>query len=118
MRKLFLQINVSLDGTARQSPHVVSGDVAAGIGKVKRQPGNDIALFAGARVASSFVGLGLIDECRIILNPVLLAAGTPLFKGGYEKTKLGLRDMRPFDSGALLPTHEPDDTKGAERGRE
>jgi dihydrofolate reductase len=94
-----------LERTEWENSHIVSGDVAAEIGELKRQPGKDIALFAGAGVGTSFARLGLIDEYRIILNPVLLEAGTPLFNGGYEKTNLRLRETRPFGSGALVLTY-------------
>jgi dihydrofolate reductase len=99
-----------LDRTEWQNSHIVSGNVGAQIRELKRQPGNDIALFAGAGVAASFARLGMIDEYRIILNPALLGSGTPLFNGGFEKTNLQLRDTRQFGSGALVLTYRHDGT--------
>jgi dihydrofolate reductase len=97
-----------LDRADWQNSHIVSGDVAAEIERLKRQPGKDIALFAGAGVAQSFARLGLIDEYRIIVNPALLGAGTPLFDGGFAKTNLVLREVRQFGSGALVLNYQPD----------
>jgi dihydrofolate reductase len=96
-----------LDRAEWQNSQIIGGDVAAEINELKRQPGKDIALFAGAGVANSFARLGLIDEYRIILNPVLLGAGTPLFNGGYGRANLELRDIRRFGSGALVLTYRP-----------
>jgi dihydrofolate reductase len=98
-----------LDRTEWQNSHILSGDVAAEIGELKRQSGKDIALFAGASVAQSFARLGLIDEYRIILNPAFLGAGTLLFNGGYRKTELELRETKQFGSGALVLTYRPDE---------
>jgi dihydrofolate reductase len=96
-----------LDRAEWQNSQIIGGDVAAEINELKRQPGKDIALFAGAGVANSFARLGLIDEYRIILNPVLLGAGTPLFNGGYGRANLDLREIRRFGSGALVLTYRP-----------
>jgi dihydrofolate reductase len=55
-------ISDRLRDTDWHNSHVVGGDVAAAITALKQQPGQDIALFAGAGIATSFARLGLIDE--------------------------------------------------------
>ena len=95
-----------LGRTDWSNSHIVGGDVAAAITALKQQPGGDIALFAGAVVATSFVQLGLIDEYRLIVNPVLLGAGTRLFDGEYEKSELRLIETRRFASGAVVLFYE------------
>jgi dihydrofolate reductase len=96
-----------LDRVEWHNSSIIHGDVGQEIRKLKQQSGKDIALFAGATTASTFTELGLIDEYRIILNPVLLGAGTPLFKGGYEKTNLQLLETRPFKTGAVVLYYVP-----------
>jgi dihydrofolate reductase len=91
-----------------QNSHIISGDVQHEISGLKRRASRDIALFAGASVASSLARLGLIDEYRIILNPILLGAGTPLFNGGHDRIDLRLRETRQFGSGALVLIYEVD----------
>jgi riboflavin biosynthesis pyrimidine reductase len=51
--------------------------------------------------------MGIIDEYRIIVNPVLLGGGTRLFDGPYPRTELRLARTRQFESGALLLVYEP-----------
>lgn len=99
-----------LEDTDWNNSHTVGGDVAAGITALKQKPGRDIALFAGAGAATSFVQLGLIDKYRLIVDPVLLGAGTWLFGGGYERSDLRLTETRQFSSGALVLSYEPTST--------
>ena len=100
-------VSNTLKTTEWNNSHIISGDVKAEITKLKQQPGKDIALFAGANVATSFTKLGLVDEFRIIVNPVLLGDGTPLFQGGYDKLGLELVETRKFQAGAMLLTYRP-----------
>ncbi|WP_410603557.1 dihydrofolate reductase family protein [Amycolatopsis sp. lyj-90] len=65
----------------------------------------DVALFAGGGAATSAARLGLLDEVRLVVNPVLLGGGTRLFDGEYSKKTLELVDERRFASGALLLTY-------------
>ena len=102
-------VSNQLERVAWENSHIVKGDIAAEINGLKRPPGKDIALFAGAQTASTFTQLGLIDEYRLVLNPVLLGAGKRLFEDGYRKTNLRLRETRPFASGALVLYYEPDE---------
>jgi dihydrofolate reductase len=81
---------------------IVRDDIANEICTLKQQPGKDIALFAGAQIASTFVDLDLIDEYRLILHPLLLGGGTPLFKGARERKKLKLLNTRTFSSGVVV----------------
>jgi dihydrofolate reductase len=97
-----------LERVTWHNSHIVKGDIAAEIKRLKEQPGRDIALFAGGHAASTFTRLGLIDEYRLILNPALLGAGKPLFIDGYAKTNLSLRTARRFASGAVVLHYEPE----------
>ena len=46
--------------------------------------------------------LGLVDELRIMVNPVILGQGTPLFKGVTERVNLKLSSTRVFRNGNVL----------------
>jgi dihydrofolate reductase len=94
--------------TEWQNSHIISGDVAGEIRNLKDEPGKDIALFAGAGVARSFMQLDLLDEYRLILNPVVLGRGTPLFRNGNDKRNLELLETLRFSSGAMVLTYKPE----------
>ncbi|MGH8589955.1 MAG: dihydrofolate reductase family protein [Gammaproteobacteria bacterium] len=93
--------------TEWENSHIIDGDVAAKIRKLKSQPGKDIALFAGAGVFQTFDALGLIDEYRIVVNPILLGDGTRLFKSGSHRAELTLLRVKQFKSGAVMLSYSP-----------
>jgi dihydrofolate reductase len=86
---------------------VVSDDVIAEVRKLKEQPGESIAMFGSNSLCVDLMQAGLIDEFHIMVNPVALGAGTPLFAGLPEKANLSLVDSHRFDSGVVLLKYKP-----------
>ena len=66
-----------------------------------------MVIFGSGSIVSSFMQLGLIDEYRIIVNPVVLGNGKPLFKGVNDKHNLKLLKTRVFSSGIVILFYEP-----------
>jgi dihydrofolate reductase len=86
----------TLDGVgpnARLAGESLADEVEA----LKRQPGGYIAV-GGAGLASAATRLGLIDEYRLFLNPVLLGDGTPFFGALDHRINLELVETRTFGS--------------------
>jgi dihydrofolate reductase len=71
--------------------------VAEEVAKLKGQPGKDLAV-GGAGLASTFTKLGLIDEYRLFVSPVVLGGGTPYFPALDESIELELVETRTFGS--------------------
>jgi dihydrofolate reductase len=86
---------------------LIKENAAEETSKLKQQPGKNILIFGSADLASEFMKLGLIDEFRIIVNPILLGNGTPLFKDISDRMKLNLLKTRTFRSGNVLLYYEP-----------
>ena len=86
---------------------LVKGDAAEEISKIKQQPGKDLLIFGSADLASNLTNLGLIDEYRIMVNPVVLGKGNPLFKDIKEKLNLRLLRTKTFSNGNVLLYYEP-----------
>lgn len=76
--------------------------------KLKRQPGKDIAIFGSARLATTFIKSGLIDEFRIMVNPIVIGSGVPLFGLIKEKIKLKFLKTSAFKSGNVLLSYQLD----------
>ncbi len=87
---------------------LVKEDVAEEISKLKQQPGKDLIIFGSAKLASSLINLGLIDEFRIIVNPVALGEGNPLFRDIKDKINLKLLKTKMFSSGNVSLYYKPD----------
>jgi len=83
----------SVEGNAR----LVRGDAAEEVARLKEQPGKDLAV-GGAGLASTFMRLGLVDEYRLFVSPVVLGAGTPYFPPLDERINLELVETRTFGS--------------------
>lgn len=81
---------------------VLSGDAIGEIKKLKEQPGKDIAMMGSNNLCISLMEAGLVDEFRIMVNPIALGKGSSLFVGLSETTKLKLIKSRSFKSGNVL----------------
>jgi dihydrofolate reductase len=85
---------------------LVSNNIQEEISKLKKQPGKDMVILGSATLASSLLQLGLVDEYRIILQPVLLGRGSPLFKDITERIHLKLITAKAFGSGVVLASYQ------------
>jgi dihydrofolate reductase len=79
---------------------LVRDNIAEEVIKLKAQPGKDLGL-GGANIASTFMHLGLIDEYRLFVHPVVLGSGMPLFPTLDNTIKLQLVETRTFGSGVV-----------------
>lgn len=77
------------------------------VAKLKRQSGKDIAIFGSSNLAVTLAEHDLIDEYRMIVNPVFLGQGTPLLKGIRNKLDLKLLTAKVFESGNVLLVYAP-----------
>lgn len=89
------------------NPTVVSGDLAAEVARLKEQPGNFILAHGGARFAQSLIATRLIDEYRLVVHPVALGAGLPLFSGLRQPIDLRLVSSTAFASGVVGAVYHP-----------
>lgn len=79
---------------------LVRDNIAAEIATLKAQPGKNMDL-GGPNIASTFMQLGLIDEYRLFIQPVVLGSGTPFFPASDKAIPLRLVETRTFGSGVV-----------------
>lgn len=88
---------------------LVRDNIVEEITKLKEQPGRDMDL-GDPNIASTLMQLGLVDEYRLLVHPVVLGGGTPFSPSLEHKITLRLVETRTFRSGVVYlryqSTHE------------
>jgi dihydrofolate reductase len=92
-RIVFSKTLEKVEGNATLATDGIAEEVA----RLKQQPGKDLGV-GGAGLASAFIKLGLVDEYRLFVSPVVLGAGTPFFPALEERINLELVETRTFGS--------------------
>lgn len=82
----------------------VEGDLEAAVRDLKARLDGEIAV-AGPDLAGSLTGLGLVDEYRLYLHPVVLGGGTPFFAGPRPPLRLVASD--PMGEDVIRLTYVP-----------
>lgn len=72
---------------------------------LKEQQGKNIVAWGGATFVSSLMNKGLLDEVRLVVNPIILGGGKALFKDVKERHSLKLIGVKPFKSGMVSLTY-------------
>ncbi len=85
-----LVISSTLEQAEWEHSRLVKERIAEEGSHLKQQSGRDLAIFGNAALATSFLHMGLLDELCIMMNPVVLGSGNPLFKGVRENLNLKL----------------------------
>jgi dihydrofolate reductase len=86
---------------------LIRDDVAGELRKIKQQPGDDIVIMGSSDLTVSLLEEGLVDEVRIMVNPVVLGDGKSLFHAARGRIGLTLLRARPFGSGSVLLYYQP-----------
>ncbi len=77
------------------------GNLIEEVKRLKQEDGTDIIIFGSGTIVQQLANEGLIDEYLMIVTPVILGKGKPLFKD-VNKLKLRLLQARDFQSGNVL----------------
>ncbi|ULT59431.1 dihydrofolate reductase family protein [Neobacillus drentensis] len=79
----------------------INDNIIEEVNKLKNKPGKDIWLYGGASLITTFINLGLIDEFRLSVHPIILGEGKPLFIDIKQRTNLKMVKTRKFSSGVV-----------------
>jgi len=86
---------------------LVKDNIVEEIKEMKQMPGKDMTLLGSGSILTQFAEQGLIDEYQIMVDPVVIGDGTPIFKGIKHKLHLKLAMTRTFNSGVVLLCYQP-----------
>jgi dihydrofolate reductase len=99
-------VSTTLDKAEWNNSHLVKGNIAKEVSKLKQQPGQDIMVAGSNRLVHSLMQHDLVDEYRLLVYPVVLGSGKRLF-GEADKATLRLVETRMFSSGVVLLRYQP-----------
>ena len=87
---------------------LIEGDIADGVARLKQQDGKDILIFGSGELARLLMGNDLIDEYRLMVQPVVVGKGKRLFGDVGEVRDLRLVDTQQVGpDGVLILTYRP-----------
>jgi dihydrofolate reductase len=92
----------TLERAEWKNSRLVQGDAAAEVTRLKRESGKDLVILGSASLASSLLQANLIDEYRVILEPVVLGSGHPLFKSIPKRIQMKLTGIRTLKTGVVV----------------
>ena len=93
----------SLDRAGDKNTRIVRTNLRDEILKLKQEPGKNI-LVGGVDIPSQLIKLGLVDEYRFVVGPIIAGEGRRLLEGVSlpEKLQLKLVDSKVFKSGCVV----------------
>ena len=97
----------SLESADWQNTRLVSGDVAGAITELKQQSGKNLAVFGSSTLTVSLIDQGLVDELRVMVQPILLGTGKSLFAGLHDRVPVQLQRTTVFSSGNVMLHYRP-----------
>jgi dihydrofolate reductase len=90
----------------RDSVELVSGDLAELVDDRLRPAYQNIWIAGGARVSAECLRLGLVDEVRCSILPIVIGEGISFFEGLQQDVPLHLTDVKAYDNGIVALCHE------------
>jgi dihydrofolate reductase len=106
-------VSTTLQTAEWNNTRLLGANVAEQLAKLKQQPGKALAILGSPNLTVSLLGMGLVDELRVMVNPVVLGDGKSLFRSTKQELKLQLLQTRTFSSGNVLLTYQPPSGPGA-----
>ena len=90
-----------------QSSTLLQGDAPAAVAALKEEDGVDLHVIGSTRLVRTLIAHGLVDELRLMLDPVLLGGGKRVFPEDGSLRSLRLVDSDVTQTGAILATYAP-----------
>ena len=86
---------------------VLGGDVADEVAKLKQEVDGDIVVHGSVTLVQTLLELGLVDELRLMVYPVVLGSGKRLFGETSDKKPLRLVDSKIVGDGVAILVYQP-----------
>ena len=105
-------VSTTLKDPEWNNTHVIDGDVAAEVTRLKQAPGKNIVQYGFGVVSRLLLEHGLLDELRLWVHPLIVGAGRPsdLLFGAAPAVGFDLTDTTTLSNGIVILTYQTDKT--------
>jgi dihydrofolate reductase len=100
-------VSTTLGKAEWNNSSLIKGNVAEEIHKLQQQPGQDILVHGSRTLVQALMQYTLIDEYNLLIHPVVLGKGKPLFTDGMAAS-LKLTGSITYGSGVVLLNYQPE----------
>jgi dihydrofolate reductase len=90
-----------------QNSSLLRGELAEAVGALKGEAGGDLHVIGSAELVRELLERGLVDELRLMIDPVLLGGGKRIFRDDGSLRSLRLVDGQVTSTGAILAAYAP-----------
>jgi dihydrofolate reductase len=111
MRKLVF--SRTLERVEWNNSRLLKEVVPEDIEHLKQEPGRDMLIYGSASLVQTLTNHRLIDEYQVLVHPVLLGDGKPLFHNIGHQVKLQLVNAKTHPSGVVVLSYQPREQRDA-----
>ena len=90
-----------------QNSTLLQGEAAKAVASLKQEDGADLHVIGSTELVQMLIEHGLVDEFRLMLDPVTLGGGKRIFRDDGLLRALRLVDSEVATTGAILATYAP-----------
>ena len=91
---------------------VLGNDWPKRVARLREELDGDIVVYGSRRLSQALIGMGLVDQVRLLVYPLALGAGDRLFEDMEEKVPLRLVESRPLGGGVVSMIYAPERADG------
>jgi dihydrofolate reductase len=88
-----------------QNSTLLRGDIAAAVRDLKAEGGRDLHVIGSPGLVQSLMGRSLLDELRVMIDPIVVGSGKRLFRDNGTPWRLRLSDSQVTSTGAIIATY-------------
>ena len=101
-------VSSTLNKAEWKNSHLIKGNVADELNKLKQQPGKNINIVGSGTLTRSLIEADLVDELQFMLCPVVLGVGKRLFDHANFTRSRRVLEAKSFDSGMIYLRFQPE----------
>jgi dihydrofolate reductase len=90
-----------------QNSSLLEGDVGEAVAELKREDGADLHTIGSTELVGKLLELDLVDEFRLMIDPLLLGGGKRVFRDDGARKSLRLVESQVTGTGAILAKYKP-----------